>query len=116
MPSNVTYTCIPCRFSAKQTSKCPNCYKPMTYMGKAFKPPKKTNDSQWRKVEMLISHDIRFGYCSCHRGRRNMRSTADAKNICGSRRSANKHYSDLQNVTANQLHRRRVWKAREYGF
>lgn len=114
MPSNVTYTCIPCRFSAKQTTTCPYCREAMTFMGKAFKPPRKTNDSQWRKVEMLVAHDIRFGYCSCHRFTHSLRTVAEAKNKCGERRSAHKDYAKVEDVRTEQIRRRLAWKGREY--
>jgi len=86
LTSNGTYTCISCRFSAKRTTLCPLCQTEMLYMGKAFKPPRKTNDNQWRKVAMIINHDERFGYCSCHRPRRMPKSLSDAKTLYGIRR------------------------------
>jgi hypothetical protein len=112
--SNVTYTCIPCRFSAKATSTCPYCHAAMTYMGKAFKPPRKSNDSQWRKVALMVQHDLRFGYCSCHRGERKIRSLAEAKNLVGFRRSAKKTYAKSSDPRTEQINRRKSWKAREY--
>jgi hypothetical protein len=83
-------------------------------MGKAFKPPRKTNDSQWRKVELLVSHDLRFGYCNCHRGTRKVKTLAAAKTLCGSRRSSRRNYATIEDVRAQQISRRRKWKAREY--
>jgi hypothetical protein len=112
MPSNVTYTCIPCRFSAKQTAKCPYCHKAMTYMGKAFKPPRKTNNSQWVKVAMLVEHDIRFGYCSCHRFTRSLRTVAEAKNKVGARKS--KNYAKVTDVRTQQIQQRITWEGREF--
>lgn len=115
MPSNVTHTCIPCRFSAKQTSTCPYCHEAMTYMGKAFKPPRKSNDSQWRKVELLVAHDIRFGYCDCHRPRRTgVSSLAGAKNLVAARRSRKKVYSKSTDIRKQQIDSRIAWKGREY--
>jgi hypothetical protein len=116
MPSNVVHTCIPCRFSAKQTGTCPYCHQPMTYMGKAFKPPRKTNHSQWRKVEMLVGHDIRFGYCSCHRlNRAKMRTPADAKGKCEQRRVHKKNFAPIKgDPRAEQIRRRKAWKAELY--
>ena len=86
LTSNATYSCISCRFSAKGTYKCPHCHAAMTYMGKAFKPPRKTNDSQWRKVAMIIAHGERFGYCSCHRPRNIPKTLSEAKSLYGIRR------------------------------
>ncbi len=115
MPSNMVNTCIPCRFSAKQTDICPYCHGPMRSMGKAFKPPKKSNHSQWRKVELMVAHDIRFGYCSCHRNLRKIKTLADAKNLCARRKSASKNYAKIEDVRASQITRRKLWKGRLYG-
>lgn len=114
MPSNVTHTCIPCRYSAKQTFTCPYCNSPMTYMGKAFKPPRKSNNTQWRKVELLVTHDIRFGYCSCHRPRKVIKSLTDAKNLCKTRRADSKTYANIDNVKTRQIRNRISWKGRDY--
>lgn len=112
--SNVTYTCIPCRFSAKATFKCPYCHQGMTYMGKAFKPPRKSNDSQWRKVALMVEHDIRFGYCQCHRGVRKIKSLAEAKTLTSNRRVDKRNYSQIMDTRADQIHKRKVWKAKLY--
>ncbi len=115
MPSNMVQTCIPCRFSAKQTGTCPYCHGPMRSMGKAFKPPRKSNDSQWRKVALLVEHDIRFGYCSCHRPRnRCFRSFSEAKSFVSVRRSDKKNRSASQNVREQQIFKRIAWKGRDY--
>jgi hypothetical protein len=112
--SNATYTCISCRFSAKATYVCPYCHTPMTYMGKAFKPPRKTNDSQWRKVELLVEHDIRFGYCKCHRDSGKIKSLSDAKSKCKTRKVNKRNYAKVSDVRAEQIRRRKVWKAKLY--
>lgn len=112
--SNSTYTCIPCRFSAKGTSICPYCHEGMTYMGKAFKPPRKTNDSQWRKVALLVEHDIRFGYCKCHRGLRKIKSLAEAKDLTENRRSSKRNYAGMTDPRSMQVYKRKMWKAKLY--
>jgi hypothetical protein len=115
MPSNVVHTCIPCRFSAKQTHTCPHCHEPMTFMGTAFKPPRKTNDSQWRKVAMLVEHDVRFGYCRCHAPRRaKFKTLAQAKNLTESRRSRKKNYAIIEDNRTRHIHRRIAWEGREW--
>jgi hypothetical protein len=114
MPSNGTYACVSCRYAAKQTYKCPHCHEPMRFMGKAFKPPKRSNISQWRKVEMLVAHDMRFGYCSCHRLTRSLRTLSEAKNKVAARRSAHKNYAKIEDVRTKQIQRRLAWKGQEY--
>jgi hypothetical protein len=81
-------------------------------MGKAFKPPKKTNDSQWAKVALLVEHDVMFGYCHCHRGKsRRIRTVAQAKAFIGQKKSAKKNYADAPDPRAVQIRRRREWIA-----
>ncbi len=115
MPSNATYACIPCRFSAKQTTTCPYCHQAMTFMGNAFKPPRKSNDSQWRKVAILVEHDVRFGYCQCHRPRWNKFLTlSDAKNLVDNRRSGKKKRVKVPSVKERQIRDRITWFGRNY--
>lgn len=112
MPSNATHACIPCRYSAKQTYTCPYCQRPMTYMGKAFKPPKRSNTSQWAKVALLVEHDVRFGYCKCHPLRkRQIRTVAEAKNFIGKKKSAKKDYAATPDPRAEQIRKRKEWIA-----
>jgi hypothetical protein len=111
MPSNHTYTCVPCRFSAKQTTKCPYCCNPMTYMGKAFKPPKKSNDTQWAKVALMVAHSETFGYCSCHRPRKTPQTLGEAKTLYRERRSDERDYA-VRGVKEEQITRRKLWKGR----
>lgn len=111
MPSYPTYTCIACRFSSKQTTKCPYCHEPMRFMGKAFKPPRKSNDSQWQKVAMMVDHSQYFGYCSCHRPRKTPTTLGEAKTLYKTRRSDARNYS-VRNVKQEQITRRKLWKGR----
>ena len=44
---------------------CPQCAEPMASLGRDFKPPKQTDERQWRKVELLFLHGITFHSCGC---------------------------------------------------
>jgi len=54
-----SYVCFPCKRSYKQTTeperarKCPQCAEPIVKMGRAFRPPKKSDIEQWKKVKKL---------------------------------------------------------------
>lgn len=110
MPGNSTYTCIPCRYSAKQTDLCPYCHQAMRCMGKAFKPPRKSNHSQWKKIELMVQHSQYFGYCKCCL-RAKPRTLSEAKSLYKSRRSQNRHYSDVdRSIRDKQIARRLKWK------
>lgn len=111
MPSNGTATCIPCRFSAKQTYTCPYCHEPMTYMGKAFKPPRKSNNTQWRKVELMVEHSQYFGYCRCCRPRKTPATLSEAKTLYRDRRVHARSYA-IRSVKQEQITRRLMWKGR----
>lgn len=111
MPSNCTYTCVPCRYSAKQTHTCPYCQKPMVNMGKAFKPPRKSNDSQWQKIALMVEHSDFFGYCHCCRPRRKPVTSADAKSCYKLRRSDKRNYAELTTPEARRLQRWKKWIA-----
>lgn len=58
------HACFACRKSWKlseaSSSKCPQCCGDVFWMGRAFKAPKKTNDEQWKKVEMLRKAGFAF--------------------------------------------------------
>jgi DNA-directed RNA polymerase subunit RPC12/RpoP len=67
MPVLYQYACFSCRKAFKQpssvtdaTSVCPQCSRPMTMMGTAFRAPKQTNLNQWEKVRLLIEAGFRF--------------------------------------------------------
>ena len=77
------FACFDCRKSFKQTSRwelpedqrpekgqprivlCPQCAKPMADMGLDFKAPKKSDEEQWKKVELLYNAGFRFDSCGC---------------------------------------------------
>ena len=50
------------RRGEKTTVLCPQCRNPMHNMGHAFKAPRQNATKQWKKVETLIAHGIRFDY------------------------------------------------------
>jgi tRNA(Ile2) C34 agmatinyltransferase TiaS len=60
----IAHACFNCRKSWKlpeeSTANCPQCGNSMSWMGRAFKAPKKTDTEQWRKVERLWSAGFRF--------------------------------------------------------
>lgn len=59
------HACFNCRVSFKVELRdglapCPNCRIPLAPMGRSFKAPKKSNVTQWKKVEKLWLAGIRF--------------------------------------------------------
>lgn len=71
------WACLPCRFTAKHPGgwphpvpagegpRCPHCGEAMIDMGKDFQPPRKGEEKQWRKVELLVAQGYRFHSCGC---------------------------------------------------
>jgi len=63
----VAHACFPCRKSFKVSSResiapaCPQCAKPMVWMGRAFAAPPSRNTAQWRKLEALVQAGFHFG-------------------------------------------------------
>lgn len=47
---NSISVCVPCRFAAKQTWKCPHCGLEMAYAGRKWRAPKKNNDRAWKMI------------------------------------------------------------------
>jgi hypothetical protein len=68
MPVLYQYACFSCRKVFKQSwsndqvgaNVCPECAKPMSYMGTAFRAPKQENVDQWKKAELLIMAGFHF--------------------------------------------------------
>lgn len=60
------YACFNCRKSFKRASKvkavlpCPECGGPSVGLTRKFKPPKRSDIAQWRKVEALVRHGFLF--------------------------------------------------------
>ncbi len=47
-------------------ARCPECRRPMTAMGLDFQAPRQVDRKQWRKVEILARHGIRYTSCGCN--------------------------------------------------
>ena len=63
----VAYVCLPCRRSFKRRHepeswyrKCSRCGGWALDVGRDFKPPKASDDSQWAKIEFLVKHGFVF--------------------------------------------------------
>jgi len=60
----VAHACFDCckswKLAEEAAGKCPQCAKPLHWMGRAFKAPKKTDHEQWKKVEALWRAGFRF--------------------------------------------------------
>lgn len=60
------YVCFSCRKSFKRTSRtkpvlpCPDCDGPSIGLTRKFKPPRRSDIKQWRKVEALVRHGFLF--------------------------------------------------------
>ena len=64
-PYYIAYACFACRKSFKRiprdrVQKCPDCGAPANEMGRSFRPPKKTDVEQWKKIEKLWRAGFRF--------------------------------------------------------
>ncbi|NYZ69575.1 hypothetical protein H0A36_26525 [Endozoicomonas sp. SM1973] len=63
----VPYTCFGCRSTYKRPfekgvfyRKCPTCGGAALCMDIRFRPPKKLDDKQWKKVKYLVDHGFNF--------------------------------------------------------
>lgn len=64
----IAHACFECCKSFKiepkeqgqEPAKCPECCNEIILMGRAFKPPKKTDIKQWKKVKYLVDNGILF--------------------------------------------------------
>jgi len=60
------YACFRCRKSFKRASRteavlpCPECGGPSIGLARKFKPPKRSDERQWNKVEALVRHGFLF--------------------------------------------------------
>ncbi|MFK8253141.1 hypothetical protein [Ancylobacter terrae] len=60
------YACFRCRKSFKRADReaavlpCPECGGPSIGLTRKFKPPKRSDEKQWRKVEALVRHGFLF--------------------------------------------------------
>jgi hypothetical protein len=68
VPVLVQHACFACRKVFKRpipaqagvANRCPNCAEPLSMMGTAFRAPRRSDQSQWRKVEQLVRAGILF--------------------------------------------------------
>ena len=63
----VAHACFTCRLSFKraprtdgETSPCPTCGQPLSWMGRGFKAPLRRNLDGWKAVELLYLAGFRF--------------------------------------------------------
>ncbi len=84
------YVCLKCRKSFKLeprapseplVSKCPDCGRKLLNMGPDFKPPRRYNKHQWRKVDMLAKCGLTFYASGFSPGPHNIKTLADAKGL-----------------------------------
>lgn len=60
------YACFRCRKSFKRATRveavlpCPDCGGPSIGLTRKFKPPKRSDEKQWKKVEALVRHGFLF--------------------------------------------------------
>lgn len=60
------YACFRCRKSFKRATRseavlpCPECGGPSIGLTRKFKPPKRSDEKQWKKVEALVRHGFLF--------------------------------------------------------
>ena len=101
--------CAPCKYATKYVpGPCPHCGQALVSMGKNFKAPRKDNEVQWRKLQLVVRqeevvrHHPECWYagkpnagtpqwqgCRCPR-LKNFRTLADVKSGLGLRRSRKK--------------------------
>ena len=56
------YVCVPCRVSKKSPvpTTCVHCGENLYDAGADFRPPRKTNNREWKKLEILFANGARF--------------------------------------------------------
>jgi hypothetical protein len=94
-PSKTHFACLPCRFTAKHWGAywrepnvhCPHCGGLMIDLGHDFKAPRRGNECQWRKVDMLVAAGITFDSCGCNGPGPRPKTLSDAKSQLHRRRS-----------------------------
>jgi hypothetical protein len=105
---NEHYICIPCRYDGPG-GPCPRCLGDVIPMGNNFRAPRRTNEAQWRKVELAVKNrrqhhpncfyakerqtrEIRYLHCSCPY-LPDFHTPADVKSGLGLRRSRKKNWA-----------------------
>lgn len=61
----VAHACFECRKSFKipprdEPATCPDCGREIHWMGRSFRPPRKSDTQQWKKVKLLYAYGFRF--------------------------------------------------------
>lgn len=115
-PAKSHFACVPCRFSSKHWHDgwecmqpqvwCPHCGDAMLHMGHDFKVPRRRNESQWRKVEMLAAAGITFDSCGCNGPGPRPKTLSDAKSQLHKRRSDVKYPKDEKLAKWTKFQRR----------
>lgn len=67
------FACFDCRRTVKMSYRdpnspavvCPECAKEMHWLGRDFAAPTRTNDLEWRALEILVRAGIVFDSCGC---------------------------------------------------
>jgi hypothetical protein len=110
--SRIHKTCPTCRFSTKDegAKSCPHCHGKLAGVGKNFRPPRRTNKTQWRKIELALA-TVRVHHPNCYYSKslrlkpawswkwcqcpsfKDFKTPADVKTGIGLRRSDRKHYA-----------------------
>lgn len=77
------YACLSCKqtFKSDIPRPCNSCGKNMVSMGLDFKPPRKTNDTQWQKIRILYEKGLTFHTCGCTGPGYRPKSVGEAKTM-----------------------------------
>jgi hypothetical protein len=55
--------CFDCRVSFKDISVCPHCQRPLFNAGTRFKPPRRSNLRDWKRIHLMhLAGEWRFSY------------------------------------------------------
>lgn len=108
MVSSLHYACPTCRVAVKGGAEVHFCGQPLVGMGKNFRPPRKTNKTQWRKIALAVESarqhhpnclygngtrpELGWYWCRCP-NLRDYATPSDVKSGKGLRRSGIKNYA-----------------------
>lgn len=102
---NRHYVCVPCRYDTHAGGTCPLCGRETLNFGLHFRPPRRNNLKQWKKIELVLAtrgqHTASCFYaalplgrwCYCSPGLAPIKVPADVKTKFGLRRSNRRHYA-----------------------
>lgn len=96
-PYKTHFVCLPCRKVWKgggsvtgeripPSKHCPHCGAEGIDMGMDFHTPRRGDDRQWRKVELMVERGVRFQGCGCRGPGGQPDTLSDAKSKYGLRR------------------------------